>query len=133
MTFGDVVVLVPSRIPVPALEDAFEAADVPYRLETASLIWASQEIREVMSVLRAVDDPGDQISIVAALRTPMLGCSDDDLAAWRTSGGRWSYLSLPEAADATAMTMPVASWRWRAPSAPCGRCTTSDGGSGPTA
>jgi ATP-dependent helicase/nuclease subunit A len=101
MTFGDVVVLVPSRIPVPALEDAFEAADVPYRLETSSLIWASQEIREVMSVLRAVDDPGDQISIVAALRTPMLGCSDDDLVAWRTSGGRWSYLSLPEAADAT--------------------------------
>ncbi len=99
MTFGDVVVLVPSRIPVPALEDAFEAADVPYRLETASLIWASQEIREVMSVLRAVDDPGDQISIVAALRTPMLGCSDDDLAAWRTSGGRWSYLSLPEPPD----------------------------------
>src|SRR4029077_5452606 len=39
MTYGDVVVLVPSRIPVPALEDAFEAADVPYRPPTAAPVW----------------------------------------------------------------------------------------------
>jgi ATP-dependent exoDNAse (exonuclease V) beta subunit len=99
MDFGDVVVLVPSRIPVPALEEAFSAADVPYRLETASLIWGSQEVREVMAVLRAVEDPGDEIGVVAALRTPMLGCSDDDLAEWRATGGRWSYLGQLDEVD----------------------------------
>ena len=88
--YDDMVVLVPSRLAVPALEDAFGMAGVPYRLETASLIWSSQEIREVLSVMHAVNDPGDEVNIVAALRSPMLGCGDDDLAEWRRSGGRWS-------------------------------------------
>ncbi len=90
--YGDMVVLVPSRLAVPALEDAFSLAGVPYRLETASLIWSSQEIREVLSVMHAVSDPGDEVNLVAALRSPMFGCGDDDLAAWRRARGRWTYL-----------------------------------------
>jgi ATP-dependent exoDNAse (exonuclease V) beta subunit len=103
MNYGDVVVLVPSRIPVPALEEAFADADVPYRLETASLIWSAQEVREVMAVLRSIADPGDEVNLVAALRTPMLGCSDDDLAEWRASGGRWSYLGQLDDGDGRAV------------------------------
>ncbi|HKY16607.1 MAG TPA: UvrD-helicase domain-containing protein [Microthrixaceae bacterium] len=90
--FGDIVVLVPSRLSVPALSDAFDEAGVPFRLETASLIWSSQEIRDVLSVLSCVEDPGDQVSLVAALRSPMFGCGDDDLARWALAKGRWSYL-----------------------------------------
>ena len=90
--FDDICVLVPSRLAVPALEEAFGRAGLPYRLLTSSLIWAAQEVREVVSILRAVDDPGDEVHLVAALRSPMFACSDSDLFEWRTSGGRWSYL-----------------------------------------
>jgi ATP-dependent exoDNAse (exonuclease V) beta subunit len=88
----DICVLVPSRLAVSALEDAFGAAGLPYRLLTSSLVWASQEVREVLAVLGAVDDPGDEVALVAALRSPVFACSDADLAQWAAAGGRWSYL-----------------------------------------
>jgi ATP-dependent helicase/nuclease subunit A len=31
------------------------------------------------------------VALVAALRHPMFGCSDDDLVAWKTAGGTWRY------------------------------------------
>jgi ATP-dependent exoDNAse (exonuclease V) beta subunit len=88
----DICVLVPSRLAVSALEDAFASAGLPYRLLTSSLVWASQEVREVLAVLAAVDDPGDEVALVAALRSPVFACSDADLAQWSAAGGRWSYL-----------------------------------------
>jgi ATP-dependent exoDNAse (exonuclease V) beta subunit len=101
--FGDIVVLVPSRLVVGSLEDAFDVLEVPYRLESSSLIWASQEVRDVLAILRAVADPGDRLAIVAALRTPMLGCSDRELAEWAATGGRWSYLGDSNESDQRAV------------------------------
>jgi ATP-dependent helicase/nuclease subunit A len=93
--FRDVAVLLPTRTALAALERAFEAADVPYRLEGATLVWASQDVRDVVSILRAVDDPGDPVAVVGALRTPALACGDDDLLAHKAAGGRWD----PRGAD----------------------------------
>ena len=56
-----------------------------------SLIWESDTVRDLITVLQAVDDPADPVALVAALRHPMFGCSDDDLAAWKTAGGTWRY------------------------------------------
>lgn len=103
MAWDDVAVLIPGRIALPSLRAAFEATGIPYRIETSSLIWASQEVRDVLAVLGALAEPGDERLVVAALRTPYFACSDDDLAAWRAQGGRWSYLG------ATDREGPVAS------------------------
>ncbi|MBA2497201.1 MAG: UvrD-helicase domain-containing protein, partial [Acidimicrobiia bacterium] len=81
--FDDVAVLVPSRTPIGALERALDAADIPYRIESRSLVWATDAVRELLAVLRAVEDPADAVAVVAALRSPGFGCSDDDLASWR--------------------------------------------------
>jgi len=43
----------------------------------------------VLAVLRAADDPTDELSVLAALRSPGLGCGDDDLLSWHGAGGRW--------------------------------------------
>jgi ATP-dependent exoDNAse (exonuclease V) beta subunit len=44
-------------------------------------------------VLRAIDDPTDTLQLVTALRTPLLGCGDDDLFRFRVErGGRLSCL-----------------------------------------
>lgn len=96
MAWDDVAVLIPGRIALPSLRAAFESAGIPYRIETTSLIWASQEVRDVLAVLGALADPGDARLVVAALRTPYFACSDDDLAAWRSAGGSWSYLASRE-------------------------------------
>ncbi len=99
---GDITVLVPARTSLPFLEDALEATGIAYRAESSSLVYATRAVRDLLMVLRAVDDPTNTLDVVSALRTPLLGCGDDDLfrfkVEWR---GHWNYLgdqpaSVPE-------------------------------------
>ena len=91
----DICILLPARTSLATLESALDAAGIPYRAETSSLVYASREIREVLLALAAVADPTDELAAVAALRSFVYGCGDDDLAHWRLGvGGRFS-LRLP--------------------------------------
>jgi ATP-dependent exoDNAse (exonuclease V) beta subunit len=87
----DICVLIPTRTSLPALEHALDAAHLPYRVESSSLVYATQEVRDLLNVLRAIDDPTDAVSVVAALRSPLFGCGDDDLVAHRRAHGSWDY------------------------------------------
>ncbi|MGI9623794.1 MAG: UvrD-helicase domain-containing protein, partial [Acidimicrobiales bacterium] len=100
---GDITVLLPARTSLPALEQALENADIPYRAETASLVYATPEVRDLFMVARAIDDPGDELAVVNALRTPGLTCGDDDLYTYRIRGGRWNHQG-----DLSASAGPVA-------------------------
>lgn len=106
-TWSDIAVLLPARTSLPLLERALEAADIPYRAETSSLVYGTREVRELMLVARAVDDPTDSLSVVAALRTPGFGCGDDDLFIWRRRyGGQWDHQT--PAPDGVPTDDPVA-------------------------
>ena len=95
----DIAVLVPTRTSVPALESAFDAAGIDYRLDSSSLVYDTREVQELLHVLHAVDDPSDSAAVVAALRTPGFACGDDDLLRHRLGGGSWDYrLEAPQAA-----------------------------------
>ncbi|MCH8346526.1 MAG: UvrD-helicase domain-containing protein, partial [Chloroflexi bacterium] len=91
--FKDICILMPQRSALRSLELALEDADVPYRLEGASLVFATQEVRDLLNFLRAVDDPGDQVALVAALRSPALACADTELLAFVEAGGRLDFLA----------------------------------------
>jgi ATP-dependent helicase/nuclease subunit A len=97
---GDITILIPSRLSLPALEVALARRGVPYRAENSSLVYAAPEVRGLMLALRAADDPTDELAIVAALRTPLFGCSDRHLYEWKVSHGRrwtlWGLDELPE-------------------------------------
>jgi ATP-dependent helicase/nuclease subunit A len=98
----DVAVLLPARTSLRALERGLEQAGVPYRAETSSLVYGSGEVRDLLMVARAVEDPTDSLAIVAALRTAAFGCGDDDLYTWRhNQGGGWDHQRpLPDGAPA---------------------------------
>ncbi|MFT7610297.1 MAG: ATP-dependent helicase/nuclease subunit A [Candidatus Aldehydirespiratoraceae bacterium] len=88
---SDVCILVPARTSLSVLERALDRQGIPYRAETSSLVYATREVRELMLALRAVADPTDELATVAALRSFVYGCGDDDLAHWRLgAGGRFS-------------------------------------------
>jgi ATP-dependent exoDNAse (exonuclease V) beta subunit len=95
---SDVCILLPARTSLPFLERALDRVGVPYRAETSSLVYATREVRELMLALGAVADPTDELATVAALRSFVYGCGDDDLAHWRLGlGGRFSLRrELPE-------------------------------------
>ena len=90
---GDICILLPARTSLAALERALDAHSIPYRAETSSLVYTSREVRDVLIALRAVADPTDELATVAALRSSIYGCGDDDLAHWRLGlSGRFSIL-----------------------------------------
>ena len=89
--FQDIAVLIPSRVALAELERALDRYEVPYRIESRSLVFGSDQVRELLAILQAVDDPADEVAVVAALRSPGFACSDRELARFRSAGGRWGY------------------------------------------
>ena len=103
--YSDVCILMPRRTGLAALERELEDADIPFRLESASLVFETQEIRDLLNCLKAIDDPANQVAVVAALRSPAFGCSDVDLLRHRSKGGSFDYLSnaSPDRGDEVAL------------------------------
>jgi len=96
--YSDVCILMPVRTAIRTLELALEDGGVPYRLEGASLIFETQEVRDLLNCLRSIDDPADQVSLVAALRSPAFACSDEDLLEFFRQKGSFDYLD-PRVSD----------------------------------
>ena len=94
--YGDIAVLMPTRTDLPIYEGAFTRAGVPYRHEGGRSFFQRQEVRELVAVLRAIDDPSDQVAAVAALRSSAFGCSDEELLLYRAGGGRFDDQHVPE-------------------------------------
>lgn len=96
--WSDIAILLPARTSLPFLERALDEAEIPFRAETSSLVYGTREVRELMLVARAVDDPTDSLAVVSALRTNGFACGDDDLFTWRRIyRGGWDHqAALPE-------------------------------------
>ena len=89
--YRDIAILIPRRTGLITLERALAERRIPYRVEGGSLIYRTQEVRDLINCLTAIDDPADEVAIVAALRSPAFACSDVDLARYKASGGRFNY------------------------------------------
>jgi ATP-dependent helicase/nuclease subunit A len=91
--YRDVAILFPARTGLDLFEEALRRSGIPYRVEGGRSFFARQEVRDLSAVLAAVDDPLDQVSLVAALRSAAFGCSDDELYLHVARGGRLDYRS----------------------------------------
>jgi len=122
-SYGDVAILLPTRTSLGSLERALQARDVPYRVESRSLVWATDAVRDLVTMLQAIDNPSDEVAVLSALRHSGLACTDETLLEWRAAGGRWSYMakapeSLPMDHPVTAGLSELRRWheaRWWMP------------------
>ncbi|WP_217914039.1 UvrD-helicase domain-containing protein [Miltoncostaea marina] len=89
----DIAVLIPARTGLSTLERALRAAGVPFRVEGGSLVYRTQELRDLINCLTAIDDPSDEVAVVGALRGVAFACSDVELAEHRRAGLRFNYLA----------------------------------------
>ena len=80
--YGDVAVLFRARTGYAEFEDAFRAAGVPFVTDGGRGFYEKFEVGAVVSVLSAVTRPGDPLALAAALRSPLYGFSDVELARW---------------------------------------------------
>ena len=94
--YADICILLPTRTILSSLEHAFDESGVPYRVESQSLVLGTQDVRDLINCLRAIDAPSDQVALVAALRSSAFACSDVELLAFIESGGKLNYLDQGE-------------------------------------
>lgn len=93
----DIVILLPTRTSLSVLEAALANANIPFRSEADGAVYNTQEVRDLMAALRAIDDPTDELSAVTALRSPLYGCGDDDLYRFsRKSRASFSHQEIPD-------------------------------------
>ena len=78
-TFGDVAILFPTRTGLDEFEAALRGQEIPYRVEGGRGFFARQEILDLSSLLAAIDDPADSVSLVAALRSSVFACTDEEI------------------------------------------------------
>ncbi|MGD0999900.1 MAG: UvrD-helicase domain-containing protein [Candidatus Brocadiia bacterium] len=89
----DIAVLYRSATGLDSLEEALRANDVPYQVSGGRYYYARVEFQDLLSALKAIDNPFDGLSVVGALRSPFFGQSDEDLLRHFGAGGTFNYLA----------------------------------------
>ncbi len=105
--YRDICILLPARTMLRELERSLDTAGIPYRVESQSLVLGTQDVRELLNCLRAIDSPADQVALVAALRSSAFGCSDVELLDFVEAGGRLDYLNSGTASGPVVEALEV--------------------------
>ncbi len=66
------------------LEEAFLAANLPYKLVGAQRFYGRREIKDILAYLRLVHNPKDEISMLRVINTPRRGIGTKTIATLRT-------------------------------------------------
>lgn len=101
--FKDIAILMRTYTPLNPLEEALRSYGVDYRVVGGKYFYKREEVQHLLAVLQAIDNPNDKIALVAALRSPFFGISDEELFMFHARGGNLNYL---EEARGTAMEQP---------------------------
>ncbi|HOX22034.1 MAG TPA: UvrD-helicase domain-containing protein [Elusimicrobiales bacterium] len=85
--YRDIAVLIRSAAPLAEIIEAFRSAGIPYVVEEDRYFYGTQEVSDLLTLLRALADPGDEIAVAGLLRSPLCPLDDSQLYALRRAGG----------------------------------------------
>lgn len=95
--YGDIALLSNTRNPFPAFERALADLGIPFVKDGGREFFSGREVQDILAALRVLDNPLDDVSLLTALRSPLFGWGDRDLARLRTvAGGRALWYGLRE-------------------------------------
>ena len=95
--YGDIAILSNTRNPFPAFERGLADLGIPFLKDGGREFFSGHEVQDILAALRVIDNPLDEISLLTALRSPLFGWDDRDLARLRTAaGGRALWYVLRE-------------------------------------
>ncbi|MBB3108981.1 ATP-dependent helicase/nuclease subunit A [Paenibacillus phyllosphaerae] len=124
LAWRDIVILLRAdKQWAPVIIEELQAMGIPAYAELGSGYFEATEVETVLSLLRVIDNPYQDIPLAGALRSPIVGLHAEDLARIRISAGRVSYFdavrhaesdeSLPAALRGKLTEFLVALERWR--------------------
>lgn len=91
--YGDFMVLLRYKKGMDVYARIMAEYGIPTAVSGYSSINQSQNIRELLKLLRLLKDPENQVLLVAVLRGIFYGFSDDDLYQYKESGGEFNLFS----------------------------------------
>ncbi len=112
--WGRIGVLVARNDAVDLFQEVFRESGIPAVLEGGTSFFRREETAAVVAALRALDDPTDSVSTVAALKSFLFGLSDLDLLEAAEAGARFDDpASIPPESATGRATALLASLRAR--------------------
>jgi len=87
--------------------DALRAHAIPYFVVRGRGFFAAQEVRDLACALSVIDDPDDLLSLVALLRSPIVGVSDETVARLSLAGVLRTRILLDPATALPASLAPA--------------------------
>ncbi len=82
---GDIAILFRAMTNTAVYEQALTEEGLDYHIVGGAAFFARDEVRDLINVLAAIDDPLDEVSLTGALRSPFFGISDEGLF-WLAEG-----------------------------------------------
>jgi DNA helicase-2/ATP-dependent DNA helicase PcrA len=81
---GDFAIMYRTNAQSRVLEEAFVHAGLPYRLVGAQRFYGRREVKDIISYLRLIHNPNDEISLIRAINTPARGIGNKTVIELRT-------------------------------------------------
>lgn len=91
LKYQDITLLVPTRSQNLIIQEEFAAAGIPIVVSDAQNYFKTTELQVMLSLLRVIDNPLQEIPLVAVLRSPIVGLSADELALIRIQNKHVAY------------------------------------------
>lgn len=90
--YKDISILLPQFTNVEIYEEQLQAHGIPYLLDGGKQYFQREELRIISAAISSIADPGDEIALIATLRSFLFGVSDEHLLLYRKEGGSFNYL-----------------------------------------
>jgi ATP-dependent helicase/nuclease subunit A len=107
--YGDIAILTSRRTHFGEYERVLGELGIPAVADGGRGFFSGREVQDILAALRVVANPYDEVALLATLRSPLFGWSDEDLVLLRTAGKRdlWhacasGFVPQGESADGAA-------------------------------
>lgn len=93
--FSDMAILARTATPFGRIQEALARFGIPYKVERGSNFFEEPPVIDLVNLLRALDNPDDDIALFGVLRSPLFGVTDEEIALCRLE----QRLAPPRAAE----------------------------------
>src|SRR5690625_4936049 len=90
-TYRDIVILLRSLTDVATIVDELKKEGIPVHAELSTGYLEAIEIKVMLSLLKVIDNPFQDIPLASVLRSPIVGLHEDDLSQIRLSDRRGTF------------------------------------------
>jgi ATP-dependent helicase/nuclease subunit A len=102
--YGDFALLFQASTVFDYYEQAFRELGVPYLTTAGRGYYGRKEVQDLIHLLRALDDPSDELALVGVLRSPLFALDDATILRLRFANSHSLWQALMELGDQRPLT-----------------------------